>query len=216
MKKKVYVLKTQYIVLLAVLGFLLLLGGGVTLLATNIKKDQEATVKRIADIKEVYKKYSDSVDKYNEVRNNIYTKVYTKIYYDTMKDNEKSMKAELKKYEDVVDEVASIIDELDGLCGDINFTDTTTSVKCESYASVYEQMVNSFLDDLIIYNDSIDKYNEYQEGVKDAVKLEHYMTEKQYLDYNKDGKYEGKEEKEETGVTDIGKEKEKEEEDKHE
>ena len=41
--------------------------------------------------------------------------------------------------------------------------------------------------------ESIDNYNDYQEKLKLNNSLNHYETNKKYIDYNNDKKYEGKE-----------------------
>ena len=80
------------------------------------------------------------------------------------------------------------------MCGDIYFTDTSTNNKCSSYDSVYEQIVNAFVSDVNLYNKSIDSYNKYQKELNSGLSLNKYKTSKKFIDYNKDKKYEGKEE----------------------
>ena len=57
-------------------------------------------------------------------------------------------------------------------------------------------MVNSFVDDINIYNKNITAYNKHldDEATTTSLKLEVYQTKKTYIDYNNDGKYSGKEE----------------------
>ena len=60
--------------------------------------------------------------------------------------------------------------------------------------TIYEQVVNYFVSDIEVYNKNIDKYNKYQEELETLYRLKPYDTDKQYIDYNHDKVFDGKEE----------------------
>ena len=160
----------------------------------SIKKDQRATKERIEEIATVYHKFSEEVDKFNDIRNDLYLNVFDNIYYETLAQEDASVQEKLSNYEVIVDEVYKVTSQLKSLCGNIRFTDSSTKNKCDTYASVYEQIANAFVTDVNTYNKNIDGYNEYQQELNTGLSLERYVTSKNFVDYNNDKKYEGKEE----------------------
>lgn len=185
--------KTLKIVAIVV-GVLLLFIAGIALFILSIKKDQKATVERVQDVINVYSEFSDSVDKFNDIRNELYFNTLDNVYITNIGEMDSTIQVSFKKYEETVDEVNKVTDKLSKLCGNIYFTDSRARTKCESYASVYEQIVNAFVSDVKSYNKNIDEYNDYQKGLNTNISLKHYDTTKKYIDYNNDKKYEGKEE----------------------
>ncbi len=185
--------KKAFKIIAIVLGVLVVIAGSVTWFFLSIKKDQRATKERVEVVVKTYKTFSDEVDKFNDIRNDLYLNVFDNIYYETMGNSDASVKETLKKYEDTVDNIAKTTKDMKNLCGDIYFTDAKARTKCEGYASVYEQIVNAFVSDINVYNKSIDEYNDYQKEKNSDAKLEYYKTTKKFIDYNNDKKYEGKE-----------------------
>lgn len=185
--------KKAFKIIAIVLGVLVVIAGSITWFFLSIKKDQRATKERVEVVVKTYKTFSDEVDKFNDIRNDLYLNVFDNIYYETMGQSDASVKETLKKYEDTVDNIAKTTNDMKNLCGDIYFTDAKARTKCEGYGSVYEQIVNAFVSDIGVYNKSIDEYNDYQKEKNSDAKLEHYKTTKKYIDYNNDKKYEGKE-----------------------
>lgn len=178
-------------IILAVLG---VITGSLGLFVLSIKKDQRATVERVTEVVTTYKKFSDEVDKFNDIRNDLYSNILDNVYIDNIDEMDANVQVSLRKYEDVVDNVSKVTNELSKLCGNIYFTDSKARNKCEGFASVYEQIVNAFVSDVDGYNKSMDDYNNYQKELNTGVSLKHYESTKKYIDYNNDKKYEGKEE----------------------
>ena len=71
--------KTLKIVAIVV-GVLLLFIAGIALFILSIKKDQKATVERVQDVINVYSEFSDSVDKFNDIRNELYSNTFDNVY----------------------------------------------------------------------------------------------------------------------------------------
>ena len=81
---------------------------------------------------------------------------------------------------------------MEKLCSNVYYPDGNINAKCSEFGGVYEQIVNAFVSDIKLYNDNINKYNEYAKENGSDTSLEAYKTEKKYIDYNKDKKFDGK------------------------
>ena len=79
---------------------------------------------------------------------------------------------------------------MDKLCDDVYYPDSSVNSKCSDYKLVYEQVMNYFVSDVGVYNNTIKTFNEqYAKNNK----LVNYETKKDYVDFNKDGAFDGKE-----------------------
>ena len=58
--------------------------------------------------------------------------------------------------------------------------------------SEYDKANNLFVKDVNLYNENINIYNQYQVTNQTGLSINNYETYKEYIDYNKDGKFEGK------------------------
>ncbi len=186
--------RSKVIKILIISGCLMIGAGLVSSLIVNVKEDQKATKQRMVDVDDVYKKFSESVDNFNDLRNDLYLTYFDQLYYDTLAQIDADVQQVLSSYEIVVNDVEKSAKNLKNMCGDINFTDTSTNSKCSSYGSVYEQIINAFVSDVRLYNKSVDSYNKYQKELNSGLSLNKYKTSKKFIDYNKDNKYEGKDE----------------------
>lgn len=103
--------KTLKIVAIVV-GVLLLFIAGIALFILSIKKDQKATVERVQDVINVYGEFSDSVDKFNDIRNELYSNTLDNVYITNIGEMDSAIQVSFKKYEDIVDEVNKVTDKL--------------------------------------------------------------------------------------------------------
>lgn len=186
--------KSRVIKILIISGCLMISTGFVSSLVVSVKEDQVATKQRTVEVADVYKKFSECTDNFNDLRNDLYLTYFDQLYYDTLSQIDANVQQALKAYETTVDDVSKSANNMKSMCGDIYFTDTSTNNKCNGYGSVYEQVVNAFVSDVNLYNKSIDSYNKYQKELNSGLSLNKYKTNKKFIDYNKDKKYEGKEE----------------------
>lgn len=100
--------KTLKIVAIVV-GVLLLFIAGIALFILSIKKDQKATVERVQDVINVYSEFSDSVDKFNDIRNELYSNTLDNVYITNIGEMDSAIQVSFKKYEDIVDEVIKLL-----------------------------------------------------------------------------------------------------------
>lgn len=159
----------------------------------SIKKDKEATTKQMSEVVEEYSKFSQSIDTFNEIRNQLYLDVFENTYYENLSENDPQFKERFLAYEKVVDSIILSAEGLDRMCTGVYYVDSKVNAKCSEFGSVYEQIVNAFVSDVDLYNNNIKKYNNYQKENNGTLYLDSYVTKKKYFDYNKDKVYEGKE-----------------------
>lgn len=187
--------KTTLILLL--LGVVSLISGFILMFVSNIKKEQKELNDRIQPIKEGYDKFSTELKKINELRDQIHKDFLDKIYYDTFEQNHTEYKKRLIDYEKKVTDLYKQNKKMATYCGaDVYYSSIDANSKCQSFNLAMEQMINSFVDDINMYNKNIDDYNQYLVSKNNTTspKLEKYQTEKKYIDFNHDGDYTGKEE----------------------
>ena len=176
------------------LSFVLIVSGCVSSFVLGLQKDREETYRRISYVNDEFEVFSTNTSVFEETRDDLYNVVLSNVYYDTMYQEDTNVKNKLLNYEHLVDELKKNTEKLNDLCEDVYYPDSTANNRCTNYKSIYEQVVNYFVSDIKVYNDNVDKYNEYQKNSNSSLSVKKYKTKKTYIDYNKDKKYDGKEE----------------------
>ena len=176
------------------LSFILIISGGVSSFVLGLKKDKQEIYNRINDVNDEFEVFSTNTSVFESTRDELYNVVLSNVYYDTMYDEDKKVKDTISNYEHLVDELTKNTKKLDKLCNDVYYPDSKVNTKCNNYKSIYEQVVNYFIGDIKVYNDNVDKYNEYQKSNNSDLRVDKYKTDKKYIDYNNDKSYDGKEE----------------------
>lgn len=176
------------------LSFVLIMAGGVSSFVIGLQQDKEEVYNRINYVNDEFEVFSTNTSVFESFRDELYNFVLSNVYYDTMYDDDKMVKSKLSNYENLVDELTKNTKKLDELCDDVYYPDSKVNTKCNNYKSIYEQVVNYFVSDINVYNENVDKYNEYQKSNNSDLRVDKYKTDKKYIDYNSDKEYDGKEE----------------------
>ncbi|MBR3145830.1 MAG: hypothetical protein IKF47_01060 [Bacilli bacterium] len=176
------------------LSFILIISGGVSSFVLGLQRDKEEIYNRINDVNDEFEVFSTNTSVFENFRDELYNVVLSNVYYDTMYDEDKSVKNKLSNYENLVDELTKNTKKLDKLCTDVYYPDSKVNTKCNNYKSIYEQVVNYFVNDINVYNNNVNKYNEYQKNSNSILRVDKYKTSKKYIDYNGDKEFDGKEE----------------------
>lgn len=184
--------RKKFIALLVLLVVFLGLGVGAVFFVFDLRRDKKATRKQMTVVLEGYNKFNNNIDKFNDLRNDIYVNLFENTYYDTLVSNDSEFKTTLKEYEKSVDDVTKSVKNLEKLCFGIYYPDKSINAKCNEFGGVYEQIVNAFISDINLYNNNIKDFNDYSKESGSDIKLDTYSTKKKYIDYNKDKKYDGK------------------------
>ena len=208
-------LKNKKVKILVLIGISCIIWGLILMFVSSVKKDQKEMNARMDKIVNSYDKFSKKIEEFNTMRDSLHTEFLDKVYYEKLETQDTDFKNKLKTYEELVSSISlSTKNNLRKYCQDnIYYSSSDVNNKCAAYKQAYEEMVNSFVDDVNTYNSNIDQYNKYldTQGATNALRLEKYQTKKQYIDYNKDGTYSGRSEDSSTEEnTDTSKETSKE------
>lgn len=180
---------------LATVGVVLIVIGVVTNFVMNLKSDKKEVNHRMELITSTYEIFKTNANNFSKLRDDLYTNVFSEIYYENLKENIEVYKTKLREYETTLEQVEKEALTLEKNCQDIYYPEASINTKCTTFAKSYEEMVNYFVNDVMQVNKNIEEYNTYQkENATGNILLEKYETTKKYIDFNKDKKYEGKEE----------------------
>lgn len=188
--------KGKIIKILSIVGVTCIVWGFITMFIGSVKKDQKEMNSRMDVILKSYNKFEKRIEEFNKMRDTLHTDFLDKVYYETLATQDTGFKNKLKEYEELVSDISlSTKNNLRKYCvDDIYYSSSDVNNKCATYKLAYEEMVNSFVDDVSVYNNNLTQYNNWLDsnGKKDSIHLESYETKKKYIDYNKDGDYSGK------------------------
>ncbi len=183
----------RFAYVLMTFSFILIVSGSVSSFLLGLKADKDSTYKRMDTVSDSFETFSTNVSAFEDMRDELYNSVLSNVYYDSLYGNDSFIKNRLSNYENLVDELQRNTNKLDKLCDDVYYPESSINNKCINYKSIYEQVVNYFVTDINIYNQNIVNYNNYQASLGSGLLLKSYDTNKKFIDYNKDGSYDGKE-----------------------
>lgn len=182
--------KKKLILIVSIVVIFLL---GILFFIHSILKDQEETAATMNLILKDYDQFEDRVLNFNDKRDQIYSSIFVETYYDTIKVNYGTWNLAFQEYEKEVDRVLDVSKNLKKYCNGVYYSKSDVNKKCNSFSSLYEEVINTFVSDVSSYNKIIDNYNDYVKENGGTDLLEKYSTTKKYVDYNQDKKYSGKE-----------------------
>ena len=183
----------KFAIILFIIGFILLISGGVASFLFSLKEDRALTLERMVVVNDEFEEFSTSTTAFEAYRDELYNNVLSSLFYDTLGADDANIKNVLSNYEAMVDALEKKADSLNNLCADVYYPDSSVNSKCSNYKLIYEQVVNYFVGDVELYNKTLKTFNEQQTAAGSGVVIEDYKTQKKYIDYNKDKSYDGKE-----------------------
>lgn len=181
-------------IILFAIAFILLISGGVASFLFSLKEDRALTLERMVVVNDEFDDFSNSTTAFEAYRDELYNNVLGSLFYDTLGGDDANIKNVLSNYEAMVDALEKKAKSLDNLCADVYYPDSSVNSKCINYKSIFEQVNNFFVSDIVLYNKNIDSYNNYVNGW--GTPLNHYETKRDYIDYNDDKTFDGKLEEE--------------------
>lgn len=176
------------------LSFIMIISGSVSSFVLGLKQDREETYKRVEIVNDEFEVFSANTSVFESYRDELYENTLSSFFYDTMYQEDELVKNKLSNYEQLVDELAKNVSVLDKLCMDVYYPSSDVNSKCNNYRSIYEQVINYFVTDIHVYNGNVEKFNEYQQGLGSFIRIRNYSTKRDFIDYNNDGNFDGKEE----------------------
>lgn len=183
MKKKTIILIIITLIIIIGLGIL------INKFINNINEDQKTTKQNIELINKSYDSIKKEVENYNNSRKDIAIFI-NNFYYDTIDNNYSNNLESLKKHDEIIGKITKEVKVLDTKCNLI-YNDTQVNKICKNYKNDYEVIINVYINDINNYNNKLNSYNNSNNKELELFKS-NYINE--YIDYNKDGIYEKKDE----------------------
>lgn len=167
-----------------IIGIIILIG--IFILFISIINGKKEASKNMAVIRSSYTSLSESVNTYNEIRTEL-GDLLNNFMYDSFNEEQDKYKDIFIKYDEVIKKIDSNISNIDDRCNYI-YSDNEVNKICNNYKGIYEKLINLYINDIDNYNNKVSSYNEYSNSDIELVS----KLYDDYIDYNKDGIYEGK------------------------
>lgn len=177
---------------LLTLSLILIISGGFSTFLVGLREDKENTLNLMKVVDDEFETFSANTSVFENFREDLYEDVLGGVVCDQLIQKNNDITNKFSNYENLVDELNKGVVKLDKLCKDVYYPNSSTNSKCSNYKNIYEQVNNYFVGDVNVYNKNIVSCNK---NITDSnLLIKEYKTKKEYIDYNNDKKYEGKEE----------------------
>ena len=163
--------------------------------ALGLKEDKADTQTKMDKILAAYPDFNEAVDNYSEMRNQFY-EYKEDLYIETLISNAEAWNTFIASYSDSIQAVEDAAQDLKENC-QLEYGDVNVSTKCETFKVNYEAAHNYYISDAKLYNSLVDEYDEYNSengGIYPSVNKAELLIYTDYIDYDEDGEYFGKEE----------------------
>lgn len=185
-------MKKSLIIIGTVIIIIVILFAGAWIWVSGLKEDTAETKKKMDAILKAYPDFNTAVDDFSNLRNQFY-EYKEDLYLETLRDNAEAWNNFIKTYEDGIKKVDDTAKELKEFCN-LEYGDVNVSSKCITFKANYEAANNYYISDAKLYNELVDEYDKYNSnGVYASVNKANLVVYKDYIDYDKDGEYFGKE-----------------------
>ena len=163
--------------------------------AKGFKEDQRLTKEKMKLVLDAYPAFNESVEKFSDKRNILYENK-EELYYETLSKTVDVWNKFMDEYADGIKDVEEKAKDLKENCH-IQYGDVNTNSKCTTFIANYEAAHNYYISDIKMYNEIVDNYdawNKENDSKYPSVENGKYPVYKDYIDYDKDGEFFGKEE----------------------
>lgn len=161
---------------------------------SGLKEDRAATQAKMDKILEAYPTFNQMVNDFSNLRNQFYS-YKEDLYLETLRDNAEAWNTFMSNYADGIQKVEDSAQVLKENC-DLEYGDVKVSTKCTNFKVNYEAAMNYYISDVKLYNQMVSEYEKYNTeggGKYPVVNKAEYKIYEDYIDYDKDGEYFGKE-----------------------
>lgn len=184
---------------LIIIGIVIIIVGGIFtgawIWASGLKEDKAQTEAKMNKILKAYPNFNTAIDEFSNARNTFYEKKED-LYIESLAENTSAWNEFIDSYEDAIKKVEKAAKDLKKNCN-TKYGDVSVSTKCTTFKANYEAANNYFISDIKMYNELIDEYDKYNEENKnkyDKADKGEFVVYKDYIDYDGDKEYFGKEE----------------------
>lgn len=189
--------KKNIIIILSVLFVLVLILYGIVSFILDYNNSKKVIEQNINIINEEYGNFKDDVDEFSLMRDEIYENILNQIYYETFANNVIEWNNKFTEYTKIVNDISKFDKILGKTCLNKTYINTSINQKCEIFVETYEIVINSYINDVELYNQHIEKYNNWKlekDNANNSKEIEKFDTKIiKYIDYNNDKEYLGKE-----------------------
>ena len=161
---------------------------------SGLKEDRTATQAKMDKILEAYPTFNQMVNDFSNLRNQFYS-YKEDLYLETLRDNAEAWNTFMSNYAGGIQKVEDSAQVLKENC-DLEYGDVKVSTKCTNFKANYEAAMNYYISDVKFYNQMVSEYEKYNTeggGKYPVVNKAEYKIYEDYIDYDKDGEYFGKE-----------------------
>jgi len=160
---------------------------------SGFKEDKKLTIEKSNEIIEEFNKFNESVLTFAKERDNIYT-LRENTYLEDFAKNIDGWNKLMETHKQNLENIENNSEKLKENCV-VKFADPNVNSKCTIFKSTYEAANNYYISDIKDYNKTVEEYNEWAEkSNKDKLNKIELTIHKDYIDYDKDKEYFGKEE----------------------
>ncbi len=200
-------MKKEYIKLFSfMIGVALLLSAIIYAISNSYKGSKQKAIENekviLDEIGKAYESFSIKLESFSNLRDKTITDVedYSS-YYTGMDTRYDEVVKEVKEYDKAAEELKKSVGDLTKKCINKNYSDSVVNQKCINFIMNYEKAVNTFIGDILFFNNKVDTYNKWVDTEnksktkeREYKKIEKYTASsfKDYIDVNKDGTYLGK------------------------
>lgn len=174
------------------IGCLMIFSGCVSSIIIGLREDRLSVLNRETSLHNEFEDFSTNVTVFELKRDTFYNETLNVINMDNIYTDDIAIKNKLSNYESIINEIDKKVGMLDNLCNDMYYPDTMSNSICTNYRSIYEQVVNYFVTDINLYNKKVDEYNNSVKLSGNGVYINKYNTNKDFIDYNNDLRFDGR------------------------
>ena len=173
---------------------LIVLFSGLYIWLLGFKEDQKETEAKKEKIKNSYTGFSESVDALSKERDKYY-EYQSNLYLEELGSSAEGWNNFMKEYQSAIQLVYDKSKDLRENCN-VVYGDAGINSKCTTFKANYEAAFNYYINDVKSYNEIVDEYNTWRKSqtkeYKEVNKAS-YVVYQDYIDYDEDGEYFGKE-----------------------
>ncbi len=187
MKNKAVIFIIIFIIVIGLITF------GAYKFITSFKEDKQLTQEKANEIVQNFDIFNENVQKFAEGRDYFY-KQRENTFLEEFAKNTENWNTLIENYQKSIEDVENSSKILKENCI-VKFADPNINSKCTIFKSTYEAANNYYISDIKAYNKTVEEYNKWaNENNKNALNKGKLPIYKDYIDYDKDKEYFGKEE----------------------
>lgn len=175
------------------LGIVFFVVGLVMNTSIQQKKEQLLEEENGKIIVENYQKVKEQVEVFSQKRQEMYEEVLNEVYLEQVPRKRQEWEQIIKEYEQEIEKIMTISNESKSVC-ETSYQEKDYNSKCDAITIVQEQVINSYVKDMEIYNEMIQQYNDMPQMIETEKEKPYQGIYQDYVDLNQDNSYEGKDE----------------------